>query len=87
MSVFILCLECKEILGRYTAFIECYALAVKMLNKEICNINPNKLTLSANKIEGLEEILDLLGLEKDCCRTHMLTGASFDKFLQNITEK
>ena len=86
MSGFILCLECKELLGKYTAFIEGYVLMTKMLDKNICNVDPSKLDMTPNFIPDLKELMDTLGIKKECCRTHILTNADFNKFIYNRTE-
>lgn len=86
MSGFILCLECKELLGKYTAFIEGYVLCTKMLSGDICNVDPSKLDLTPNFIPDLNELMNTLGIKKECCRTHILSGADFYKFIYNRTE-
>jgi len=77
MSGFILCLECKEFLGKYTSFIEAYILSYKIFNKKLCSINPTKLDLTPNAIPDLKDLLDILGITKTCCRMHILTNADF----------
>jgi len=86
MSGFILCPECKDLLGRYSSFIEGYILTSKMLNKDICNIDPTKLDLTPNLIPDMKELLDTLGIKKECSRMHILTNADFYKFIINRTE-
>ena len=86
MSGFILCLECKEFLGKYTSFIEGYILSYKMLNKKLCSINPTKLDLTPNAIPGFKELLDVLDIKHICCRMHILTNADFYKFIINRIE-
>ncbi len=86
MSAFILCLECGNFLGRYASFIESYILTSKMLDKNICNIDPTKIDLTPNLVPDLGELLNTLGIKKLCCRTHILTNADFYKFLINRTE-
>ena len=48
MSNFILCLECKEYIGKYKSFIEAYNLSMKRLNDDIVKTDPGKIDLSPN---------------------------------------
>lgn len=86
MSAFILCPECKEFLGKYSAFIQGYILCYKMLNLYICNVDPTKLDLTPNLIPDMKDILDALKIKKTCCRMHILTNADFYEFIDNRTE-
>jgi len=86
MSAFILCLECGNNLGKFTSFIESYILTSKMLDKDICNIDPTKIDLTPNLIPDMRILLDTLGIKKICCRMHILTNSDFYKFLINRTE-
>lgn len=86
MSGFVLCLECKNLLGKYTKFIEAFILSSKLLYKEMCIVDPTKLDLTPNYTPDLKDLFDTLGLTKECCRTHILTNADFYKFIFNRTE-
>lgn len=87
MSNFVLCLECKEYLGRYKRFIEAYNLCMKILNdKLISDVNPEKIDISSVPVPNMKNLLDSLDIKHICCRSHEITTADFYKYLLNRTE-
>ena len=88
MSNFILCLECKEYLGKYKSFIIAYTLDMKRLNDKIIkDSHPTKLeTNKQNQIDPIKDLLDSLGIKKLCCRTHLISGFDFWECLFNSNE-
>jgi len=79
MSTFILCPECGDDLGSLSMTFQ----LLHAKHNEICltkntQIDPSCVELKPEVIEPIDYILDMLGLQNECCRMRLLCYVDFD---------
>lgn len=79
MSTYILCPECGEDLGVLAPAFN----ALQAKHNDLCltknaQIDPSYVELKPEVIKPIDYILDMLGLENECCRMRVLCHVDFD---------
>ncbi len=78
MVLHILCPECNEDLAEiFPAYEEIKNKFITEISKKD-KIYPGKIELKPNIIPGFDFILEALGINKHCCRIHILGDTNFD---------
>ena len=81
---FILCPECGYNIGAVSKFISLVKKGRnKRNNKKISNVNPEVIELCPDLVEPIGDIMDMAGVTKLCCRTHILGETDFDNIYRH----
>ncbi len=83
MPVFIICPECRNLIGHYYEFVNQAIIAQnkhKLHNKNSSydEFDPKKILLNGSILDPTENIFNALNIKNRCCRIRLLTYNDID---------